>query len=123
MPGRGHVVWLDWLKVLLVAGICYFHATQPFVVSPWLISNDELSAVLRAFAGIGYLFGIPLLFLAAGRGHPLAGLRSADGRTAVDRLGGHVNAVLAAILLFVPLASVQLTLRPSFPRQHDWADF
>lgn len=213
MPGRGHVVWLDWLKVLLVGGICYFHATQPFVVSSWLISNDERSAALSAFAGIGYLFGIPLLFLAAGAasrlaverrtagrlmllrlrrllpplalgllvlspfqwwlamardgsvGLPdayvrfvadiqleasprwlatygyhlwfigfliayslvalplLAWLRSADGRIAVDRLGARMNAWLAAIFLFVPLAVVQLTLRPSLPRQYDWADF
>jgi acyltransferase-like protein len=213
MPGRGHVVWLDWLKVLLVAGICYFHATQPFVVSSWLISNDERSAILSAFAGIGYLFGIPLLFLAAGAasrlaverrtvGHftlrrlrrllpplamgllvlspfqwwlamardgsvglpdayarfvvdvqleasprwlatygyhlwfigfliaysllalpLLAWLRGASGRTAVERLGAHMNSVLAAVVLFVSLVAVQVLLRPSFPRQYDWADF
>jgi long-chain acyl-CoA synthetase len=60
------LVWIDWLKVLVVFGVFVYHVAQPFVVVPWVVSNDERSTALSALAGFAYLFGMPLMFLLAG---------------------------------------------------------
>ncbi len=58
--------YLDWLKVLIVYGICVFHVSLVFAVGGWLVSNREHSAVLSAFAGFCFPWGIPAMFLIAG---------------------------------------------------------
>jgi len=64
-PSR-RLVWIDWLKVLVVLGVFAYHAAQPFVVTTWIVTNPERNVVLSAIAGLGYLFGMPLMFLLAG---------------------------------------------------------
>ncbi len=66
------LIWLDWLKVLVVLGVFAYHAAQPFVVTTWIVSNPERSIVLSGLAGLGYLFGMPLMFLLAGAASWLA---------------------------------------------------
>ena len=58
--------YIDWLKVLVVLGIFYYHASMPFVYASWMIQNPQKSALLSIYAVVGYQFGIPLLFLLAG---------------------------------------------------------
>jgi long-chain acyl-CoA synthetase len=60
------LVWIDWLKVIVVFAVFVYHAAEPFLVINWLVSNDERSIALSAVAGFGFLFGLPLLFLLAG---------------------------------------------------------
>ena len=60
------LVWIDWLKIIVVFAVFVYHTAEPFLVINWLVSNDERSVVLSALAGFGFLFGIPLLFLLAG---------------------------------------------------------
>ncbi|HYM50954.1 MAG TPA: acyltransferase family protein [Candidatus Limnocylindrales bacterium] len=64
--GRGHVHWVDWLKVLAVLGVFYYHSAMPFVLAPWMITNQDRSVVLTVIAGTGFYFGMPLLFLLSG---------------------------------------------------------
>ncbi|HVD00458.1 MAG TPA: acyltransferase family protein [Candidatus Dormibacteraeota bacterium] len=64
-PGR-RLFFIDWLKVLVVLGIFYYHAAMPFAYSSWMIVNVQKSAALSIYAVIGYQFGIPLLFVIAG---------------------------------------------------------
>ncbi len=74
-PGRTpprRLVWIDWLKVLVVLGVFAYHAAQPFVATTWIITNPERSLLLGAFAGFGYLTGMPLMFLLAGAASWLA---------------------------------------------------
>lgn len=66
LPERGHVHWLDWLKVLAVLGVFYYHSAMIFVNAPWMIANRDRSSVLTVIAGIGFFFGMPLLFLLSG---------------------------------------------------------
>jgi glucan biosynthesis protein C len=60
------LVWVDWLKGLVVLGVVAFHAAQPYVVTTWIVNAHEESYVLSGLAGLGYLFAMPLMFLLAG---------------------------------------------------------
>lgn len=63
-PARVH--YLDWLKVLIVYGIFFFHVALVFAAGTWLVSNHERSLVLSAFTGFCFPWGIPAMFLIAG---------------------------------------------------------
>jgi glucan biosynthesis protein C len=58
--------YLDWLKVLIVYGIVVFHVSLVFAYGTWLVSNHDRSAVLSAFVGFCFPWGIPAMFLIAG---------------------------------------------------------
>jgi glucan biosynthesis protein C len=73
--GSRHVVYLDWLKFLVVYGIVVYHACLPFAYGAWLLGSRDRSAVLTAFTGFTFPWGIPLLFLLSGAG-AYFGLRS-----------------------------------------------
>jgi hypothetical protein len=65
-PANPRLAWIDWLKVIVVLGVFAYHAAQPFVLTSWIVVDQEKSIVLSALAGLGYLFGMPLMFLLAG---------------------------------------------------------
>ena len=58
--------YLDWLKVLIVYGICVFHVSLVFSIALWLVSNRQHSLLLSAFTGFTFPWGIPAMFLIAG---------------------------------------------------------
>ena len=60
------ILYLDWLKVLIVYGIVLFHVALVFSFGTWLVSNHERSLILSAFAGFCFPWGIPAMFLIAG---------------------------------------------------------
>jgi glucans biosynthesis protein C len=66
------LVWVDWLKGIVVLGVVAYHAAQPFLLTTWIITDDEKSVFLSVLAGIGYLFAMPLMFLLAGTASMLA---------------------------------------------------
>ena len=68
----GRLVWVDWLKGLVVSGVVLYHAAQPFVLTSWIVTDDERSLLLSTLAGLGYLFAMPLMFLLAGTASMLA---------------------------------------------------
>ncbi|MDP9468383.1 MAG: acyltransferase family protein [Chloroflexota bacterium] len=94
--------WIDWLKVTFVFGAFVFHVAQPFVLSPWLISNTEKSVALSLYSGFGYLFGMPLMFLLAG----------ATTWLATERTGVAGHAAVRIRRLFVPLLLGLIILSP-----------
>lgn len=95
--------WLDWLKVLVVLGVFYYHSAMLFVYAPWLLSNPQKSMALSIFAGWGYTFGMPLLFLLSGAGAWFA-LRSNPARRFVAlRFERLVIPMLAGLVLLSPL--------------------
>ena len=51
------LVWIDWLKIIVVFAVFVYHAAEPFLVINWVVSNDERSVALSAIAGFGFLFG------------------------------------------------------------------
>ncbi len=66
--GSRHVVYLDWLKFLVVYGIVVYHAALPFAYGAWLLGSRDRSFLLTGFTGFTFPWGIPLLFLLSGAG-------------------------------------------------------
>jgi glucan biosynthesis protein C len=105
-PAGKHVVYVDWLKFLVVYGIVVYHSSLPFTYGGgWLIASRDKSLVLTAFAGFTFPWGIPLLFLLSGAG-AYFGLRTKTAtaflRKRILRLG---LPLLAGIILLSPLQS------------------
>jgi hypothetical protein len=97
---RERLNWIDWLKVLVVAGAFLFHAAQPFVATTWLINDADKSLPLSLASGFGYLFGMPLMFFLAGAATWLA----------VERrgIGGHTGLRLRRLVIPLILGLVIL---------------
>jgi glucans biosynthesis protein C len=98
-----HLPWIDWLKVVLVLGVCYYHTAQVFTVAGWLIQDEERSLALSAFAGFGYLFGLPLLFMLSGAAAWFA-LQTRSARAfALQRVQRLLPPIVIGFLLISPL--------------------
>ena len=105
MHGRQseHVAWMDWLKVILVLGVCYYHTAQVFTVAGWLIQDTERSLALSAFAGFGYLFGLPVLFMLSGAAQWYALETRTPGQFALGRVQRLLPGLVLGLLLIGPL--------------------
>ncbi len=57
---------IDWLRVLIVYGIAFYHISLVFSPSRWLVNNHGESLILSGFAGFTFTWGIPAMFLIAG---------------------------------------------------------
>jgi Acyltransferase family len=99
---RERLNWIDWLKVTVVFGAFVFHAAQPFVPTSWLVGDTEKSLALSLYAGFGYLFGMPLMFLLGG----------ATTWLATERAGVTGHAVLRVRRLLIPLLLGLVILSP-----------
>ena len=96
------LAWIDWLKVLVVLGVFVYHAAQPFVLATWIVVAEEKSLLLSAFAGLGYLFGMPLMFLLAGAAS-WAALRTTPVRTYVGKRLRLTVPLVAGIAILSPV--------------------
>ncbi|HEY8178813.1 MAG TPA: AMP-binding protein, partial [Candidatus Limnocylindria bacterium] len=97
------LVWIDWLKVIVVLAVFVYHAAEPFFIINWVVSNDERSYLLSAIAGFTFLFGMPLMFLLTGATSWLSlGQRSLTGY-GMTRLRRLLLPLVAGILILVPL--------------------
>jgi peptidoglycan/LPS O-acetylase OafA/YrhL len=105
-PSTEHVVYLDWLKFIVVYGIVLYHSSLPFTYGGgWLIASRDKSLVLTAFAGFTFPWGIPLLFLLSGAG-AYFGLRTKTGAAFLGRRLVRLGLPLVAgIVLLSPLQS------------------
>ncbi|WP_419698173.1 acyltransferase family protein [Mucilaginibacter sp. NFX135] len=59
--------YLDWLRILSIAGVLFFHSAMPFVAEDdWHIKNAETSNLLMESNHFLHLFRMPLLFFISG---------------------------------------------------------
>ncbi|MGN8070075.1 acyltransferase family protein [Mucilaginibacter sp. 22184] len=59
--------YLDWLRILSIAGVLFFHSAMPFVSEDgWHIKNAETSNLLMESNHFLHLFRMPLLFFISG---------------------------------------------------------
>jgi glucans biosynthesis protein C len=105
---RERLAYLDTIKVLLVVGVVAMHTAITYGLdgSWYLESYDEMSgevvALVTTLLGVGWLFGLGLFFLIAGRLTSPSLDRKGPRRFAKDRL----------IRLGVPLAAYTLLVSP-----------
>jgi fucose 4-O-acetylase-like acetyltransferase len=99
------MIWVDWLKGLVVLGVVLYHAAQPFVLTAWIVSDTERSLLLSGLAGLGYLFAMPLMFLLAGTASMLALQRRSVRRYLGIRLLRLGLPLVAGLVLLSPFES------------------
>ncbi len=59
--------YLDWLRILSILGVLFFHSAMPYVAEDsWHIKNDETSNLMMESNYFLHLFRMPLLFFISG---------------------------------------------------------
>ncbi|SDP72074.1 Peptidoglycan/LPS O-acetylase OafA/YrhL, contains acyltransferase and SGNH-hydrolase domains [Mucilaginibacter sp. OK268] len=59
--------YLDWLRILSIVGVLFFHSAMPFVAEDdWHIKNAQTSNLLMESNHFLHLFRMPLLFFISG---------------------------------------------------------
>lgn len=59
--------YLDWLRILSISGVLFFHSAMPYVTEDgWHIKNAETSNLLMEINMFLHLFRMPLLFFISG---------------------------------------------------------
>jgi glucan biosynthesis protein C len=59
--------YLDWLRILSIVGVLFFHSAMPYVSEDWWhIKNHETSNLLMESNHFMHLFRMPLLFFISG---------------------------------------------------------
>ncbi|HZY39849.1 MAG TPA: acyltransferase family protein [Mucilaginibacter sp.] len=59
--------YLDWLRILSIVGVLFFHSAMPYVAEDWWhIKNRETSNLLMESNYFMHLFRMPLLFFISG---------------------------------------------------------
>ena len=101
---QGRVVYLDWLRVLAVLGVFFYHTLRPFdAIGDWMIKNTDLSLIATFCVAFFSTWGIPLLFLVAGAASWFA-LRSRSRRQFLgERSLRLLVPLVIGFLLFSPL--------------------
>ena len=94
--------YLDWLKVLIVYGILLFHVSLVFTTATWLVSNQQRSTVLSAFAGFCFPWGIPAMFLIAGADSYFGSRSTTPGQFAWKRALRLLLPMLAGLVILSP---------------------
>ena len=57
---------LDWLKVIAVLVLVFFHSSEIFTKGWFHIKNDETSRIFDSLSSFIYIWHMPLFFLVAG---------------------------------------------------------
>ena len=59
--------FLDWLRVLAVLGVFFYHTALPFdFLTDWLVKNTQRSIVATIFITFFFSWGMPLFFVLSG---------------------------------------------------------
>jgi glucan biosynthesis protein C len=100
IPGRYD--FLDWLRVIAIFVLLFFHTGMMFVGWGWHIENNEVLTELRVPMDISHRLRMPLLFLIAGAGMWFALGNRHGGGLIKERTVRLLIPVLAGMLLIVP---------------------
>jgi glucan biosynthesis protein C len=94
--------FLDWLRVIAIFVLLFFHTGMLFVGWGWHIVNAETLTALQLPMGISHRLRMPLLFVIAGAGMWFA-LKSRDGGGLLrERSMRLLIPIIAGMLLIVP---------------------
>ncbi len=95
--------YLDWLRVLAVFAVFWYHTFRPFDITDWHVKNAQQSVVITIVITSFALWGMPLFFVLAGAASWFA-LRSRSPRQFLrERSLRLLVPLLIGLLLFSPL--------------------
>lgn len=103
MQGTPRQAWLDWLRILAIAGVLIFHSAMPFATElEWHIRNKETSNILLEMNMWLHMFRMPLLFFISGTvSYYMLQRRNASGFIGI-RLSRLLIPLLFGMLVIVP---------------------
>lgn len=98
---------------------------NPDVIKAFFTEFHPLSFNPQIFAALGYhLWFLGFLFAYSLVALPLfLWLRRPSGKRLIEQLGKIGEKRGGLLLLIIPLVVIQITLRPHYPTEHDWAGF
>ena len=93
---------LDWLRVMAVLVLVFFHSSEIFSIGWFHIKNAETSRFFSALSGFIYIWHMPLFFLVAGASTWFA-LEFRTGRAYVkERMYRLMIPLIFGVLLLIP---------------------
>jgi peptidoglycan/LPS O-acetylase OafA/YrhL len=96
--------YLDWLRVIAILAVFFYHAVHPFDMSDWHIKNVEQSMTVTVFLGLLFPWGMPFFFLIAGTGSWFALRKRTAREFAVERFKRLLVPFFAGwVLLWLPM--------------------
>jgi len=95
--------YLDWLRVLAILGVFFFHSLRAFDEIPWWINNAEQSGPVTMFIVFFLPWGMPLFFLLSGAGTTFALRRRTARQYAVERVQRLLVPFIVGCLLLTPI--------------------
>lgn len=98
----GHWHYLDWLRVIAILILLFYHVGMMFVSWGWHIQNGDSSHTLEMIMGVLHRLRMPLLFVISGAGTAFALRRRSAGGYAWER----------AKKLFLPLVFGMFVIVP-----------
>jgi peptidoglycan/LPS O-acetylase OafA/YrhL len=99
-PERYH--FLDWLRVLAIAVLLFFHTGMLFVGWGWHLTNAETIPELRVPMALAHRLRMPLLFVIAGAGLWFAAQRRSRAELLRERSLRLLVPTIAGMFLIVP---------------------
>src|ERR1700712_3508216 len=66
MEQTKRLAYLDWLRILAIIGVLFFHSAMAFTEEKWHIKNSQQSPILLEFISWMHRFRMPLLFFISG---------------------------------------------------------
>jgi len=66
MQTSSRQAYLDWLRIMAILGVLFFHSAMAYVPWEWHIKNKETSNILMEFTFWLHRFRMPLLFFISG---------------------------------------------------------
>lgn len=101
------IYFLDWLRVLVIAGVFIGHVLLPFTGNAWVITANQVVVSAVVIALLGNQFGMPLLFLISGAGAYFSLRRRTPGRFVRERF---LRLIVPYVLFAVLLSPIQAYL-------------
>jgi len=95
--------YLDWLRVLAILGVFFFHATNVFNTMPFHIKNAEQSDVITTIQAFFFPWGMPLFFMIAGAGTWFALKRRSSSQYVKERLRRLLIPFVVGSILLSPI--------------------
>jgi len=93
---------LDWLRVIAVLVLVFFHSSEIFTAGWFHIKNDETSRIFNVLSSFIYIWHMPLFFVVAGASTWLA-LEFRTGKKYVkERIYRLLIPLIFGILLLIP---------------------
>lgn len=102
MAAAGRRYDIDWLRVLAMSTIFFFHCARFFDEGDWHVKNNQLNFRMSVFVGVVSQWVMPLFFVLSATGAYYALSHRDNGRYIGERVKRLVIPLLFGILVLIP---------------------